>query len=145
MPAVSSFRHIKGSRKSFGYYTSIFFKSFRIVFRSDRSIKMIHASFSNQKVKSTDKTIIKYRFRNALWYEFENVNTDERIFSIPSPSFAEKRKLIVHGLFRKKVYILNFDEATQTDSKKRFCMAAEKMNSFEVKNGYVDTSALVRN
>jgi len=144
MPSVISLRRIENSKKSFNYYTKIFFKGLKIVFRSDKSIKMIHASYYDQKTTSKKNTIIKYRFKNALWYEFENVNTDERIFSIPSPNFAEKRKLIVHGFFRKKEYILNFDASHKTESRK-FCIAAERLKFHEVENQYVDTSALARN
>jgi len=137
MSRVTSLSQIKKSQKNFQYYLSIFFKGLKIIFRSDRNIKLIHAS--SQNVLSSNKRIIKYRFRNALWYEFENATTCERVFSIPSLGYAEKRKLIVHGLFRKKTYILNFDDST-----KNFC-TVERIQINEVENTYVDTAALVRN
>lgn len=142
MSRVQSLREIKKSQKSIAFFTGILVKSFKVFFRSDKNIKMVHASFSNKQVKNS--TLIKFRFRNALWYEFENVNTDKREFTISKPGFLEKRTLIVHGLFRSKKYILTFDETIQIDKRIRFCQAAEKLETFTTQETY-PSGVLVRN
>ncbi len=142
MSKVQSLREINRSRKNLAFFTSILIKSFKIFFRSDKSIKMIHASFSNKQVSNC--TLIKFRFRNALWYEFENVNTDRREFTISKPTFSEKRVLVVHGLFRTKKYILTFDETNQTGKRIKFCQAAEKFQLFGEEETY-PSAALARN
>lgn len=142
MSKVQSLREIKRSRKNLAFFTNILIKGFKIFFRSDKSIKMIHASFSNKQVGNT--AIIKFRFRNALWYEFENVNTDKREFIISKPTFSEKRVLIVHGLFRTKKYILTFDETNQVGKRIKFCQAAEKFKLSGEEEIY-PSAALARN
>lgn len=142
MSSVHSIKEIKKSGKNLKFFVNVIFKSLKILFRSDRKIKMIHASFSNRQVKNA--TVIKFRFRNALWYEFENVNTDKRMFSIPKTGFLEKRTLIVHGFFTTKKYVLTFDENSQFDNRIRFCQPFENLKTFESEVAY-PSSVLVRN
>ena len=142
MAEIQSIRQIKRTGKSFGFFASIFLKSLKIIFRSDRKIKMIHASFSNKKLHNS--TLIKFRFRNALWYEFENVNTDKREFSIPKTGFLERRTLIVHGLFASKKYILTFDETLQFEKRIKFCQAAENIEIYNENPAYA-SGLLIRN
>lgn len=142
MSRVQSLREIKRSRKNLLFFACILIKSFKIFFRSDKSIKMIHASFSNKQVSNS--TVIKFRFRNALWYEFENVNTDKREFAISKAGFLEKRTLIVHGFFRTKKYILTFDETNKADKKTKFCQAFEKFKTQAEEDSY-PSAVFVRN
>lgn len=143
MGKIQSLREIKNTQKNIAFFVNVLVKSLKIIFRTDKNIKMIHASFSNRQVQ--DRTLIKFRFRNALWYEFENVNTDRREFTIPKPGFLEKRTLIVHGLFRTKKYILTFDEALQYEKRIRFCQSAEKFENYAVQEAYPAEAVLARN
>lgn len=129
MPGIKSLREIKKSGTSVRFLIAVLVKSIKIAFRSDRKIKMIHASFSNKRVNRA--TMIKFRFRNALWYEFENVKTNRMEFTIPKINFVERRVLIVHGLFSSRKYILTFDETNQADKRITFCQPAENFQIHE--------------
>lgn len=142
MSSVHSIKKIEKTAKSFSFFANVCFKALKIVFRSDKKIKLIHASFSNKKVPNS--TVIKFRFRNALWYEFDNISTDKREFSIPKTGFFEKRTLIVHGLFSTKKYILTFDENSQHEKRARFCQSEEDIKTNENEISY-PSSILVRN
>ena len=142
MSSIQSITEIKRSGKNFRFFANVLFKSFKILFRSDRTIRMIHASFSNKLMKNS--TVIKFRFRNALWYEFDNVKTIKREFSIPRTGFLEKRTLIVHGFFTKKKYILTFDDNSKFDNRTKFCQSVENLQNYDREIAYPD-SVLVRN
>ena len=142
MSNVYSIKEIKKAEKSFSFFANVCVKAIKIFFRSDRKIKMIHASFSNRKVANS--TVVKFRFRNSLWYEFENVITDKRELSITKTGFLEKRTLLVHGFFTTKKYILTFDENSQLEKRARFCQSEENLKTFESEVSY-SSSVLVRN
>jgi len=129
MPDIKSIREIKNSGTSFRFLVAVFLKSLKIVFRSDKKITMIHASFSNKQVSRA--TMIKFRFRNALWYEFEKVNTDRREFTIPKIKFREQRVLTVHGLFTSRKYILTFNDSNLDEKRIKFCQPAENFHIHE--------------
>jgi len=142
MPEVKSIKEIKKRGMSFRFLLAILVKSFKIAFRSDRKIKMIHASFSNKQMRHG--TLIKFRFRNALWYEFENIKTDKREFAIPKVNFVERKTLIVRGLFTSKKYILTFDESNHVDEKIKFCQPSENLLIQEEQTPYA-SGIFVRN
>jgi len=57
---------------------------------------------------SHDTLIIRYRFRNALWYEIDETLTfDNRLVAVRPDTDEEKRiRLTVQGLFRKSAYLI---------------------------------------
>lgn len=142
MPDIKSIREIKKSGTSFRFLIAVFLKSLKIIFRSNKKITMIHASFSNKQVNRA--TLIKFRFRNALWYEFEKVNTDRREFTIPKINFVERRVLIVHGLFTSRKYILTFDDTNHADNRIKFCQPAENFQIHEEQTAFA-SGIFVRN
>lgn len=143
MATFKSIREINNKQKRLIFFVNVLVKSFKIIFRYNKDIKMIHASFSNKQIKN--RTLIKFRFRNALWYEFENVNTEKREFTIPKTGFQEKRTLIVHGLFRTKKYVLTFDDSLQIGKRSKFCLPAENIQTVFIAKETFPEAVLARN
>lgn len=76
-----------------------------ILFRKERNVELLELTFSEKFLFVNGYLIIRYRFRNALYYQFDNVKTIEnqlKIFDISN--FKNEFNLVVHGLYEKKVY-----------------------------------------
>lgn len=82
----------------------------RILFRWNKSIQLIYFDYSKKHQFENSYLIVRYQFKNALWYHFKNIKrTTKReiiIFNLKNlqdPSI----ELVVHGFFRKKKYFIS--------------------------------------
>lgn len=76
-----------------------------ILFRKERNIELLELTFSDKFLFENSYLIIQYRFKNALYYQFDDLKTIEnqlKIFDISN--FKNDFKLVVYGLYEKKVY-----------------------------------------
>lgn len=76
-----------------------------ILFRKERNVELLELTYSEKFLFVNGYLIIRYRFRNALYYQFDTVKTIEnqlKIFDISN--FKNEFKLVVYGLYEKKVY-----------------------------------------
>ncbi|MBA9075184.1 hypothetical protein GGR22_003367 [Flavobacterium gossypii] len=105
----------------------------KILFRSDRSIRLIYSNYSNKHFFGDKFVILDYRFRNALWYKIGDSITEKRHFLLEKPEASKKILLTVHGLFRKKMYLLDFSEAGYVDSS-TFCIEVKKSDFQDINN-----------
>jgi len=83
-------------------------RAMKILFRRSQSIRLLHLDYDTEHIFENSLWIIRYRFRNALWYRFGDLNTlDKHIQVFDASKIPNSITLTVFGLFRKKVYHLN--------------------------------------
>ena len=73
--------------------------------RKSRSIKKIYISYANPVTNNNGETVIKYHFRNALWYIINDEKTFESTAIIPKGQ--NEVTITVQGLFAKGIYSLS--------------------------------------
>lgn len=71
--------------------------------RRSKKIKMLYIEYA---APAGNDRIIKYRFRNALWYTFNDENIVNTRVPLPNEKSGSEVTLTVHGLFRKNIYTL---------------------------------------
>jgi hypothetical protein len=71
--------------------------------RRSKKIKMLYIEYA---APAGTERVIKYRFRNALWYTFNNQNITSTRIEMPTPTINNEVTLTVHGFFRKNIYTL---------------------------------------
>jgi hypothetical protein len=71
--------------------------------RRSKKIKMLYIEYA---APPGSARVIKYRFRNALWYTFNNQNMINTRIPLPENSNGNEITLTVHGFFRKNIYTL---------------------------------------
>lgn len=124
---------VTDSTINYEFVANVATRLFKILFRSDRSIKLIYSSYSNKHFLGDKFVILDYRFRNALWYRIGDSVTEKRHFLLEKPEAAKKVLLTVQGLFRKKTYMLDFSESEYIDSS-TFCVELSKSSLREMNN-----------
>ncbi len=79
----------------------------KILFRRRKRIELLQLEYSRKYLFDNSYLIIKYRFKNALWYKFKKLKTTTEKHSavlnlknIDATDIA----LTVYGFFQKKVY-----------------------------------------
>jgi len=92
------------------FIANVFFKLVRILFRSDKTIKMIYSNCSNRHSLGNEFLVLNYRFRNALWYRINEVTTDRRQFVFSKYDSPKTIDITVYGFFRKRTFKLNVEE-----------------------------------
>lgn len=70
--------------------------------RRSKKIKMLYIEYA---APLGSERVIKYRFRNALWYTFNNENLINTRVPLPKTE-GNEITLTVHGFFRKNIYTL---------------------------------------
>ena len=81
-----------------------------ILFRRKKRIEELYLNYSTEYIFDNSYIIINYRFKNALYYKFDNVKTIEnkiKIFDIKN--YKKEFNLVVHGLYERKVYLIKID------------------------------------
>lgn len=71
--------------------------------RRSKKIKMMYIEYASS---ASSERVIKYRFRNALWYTVNNTKLTATRVAIPDKQTGDEVVLTVHGLFRKNIYTL---------------------------------------
>jgi len=76
-----------------------------IATRKSKKIKMLYIEYVNA-ADTGGQILIKYRFRNALWYTINGINTINTRMPVPREYQQKELNLTVHGFFRKNIYTL---------------------------------------
>lgn len=103
--------HITNSKIDYEFVSHVFIRSLRILFRSDKKIKMIYSNCSNKQSLGNDFFVLNFRFRNALWYEINKQRTEKRQFVFTKIDSPEIIEIVVYGFFRKKVFKMDINQA----------------------------------
>lgn len=82
----------------------------KILFRKSKKIELLFLNYSTEYIFDNSLIIIKYRFRNGLWYRFGKHKTLEKeikIFNLKN--FDTEFDFVVYGFFQRKVFKLKFE------------------------------------
>lgn len=124
-PQKLTLEKVTASTTKYEFVANVTARFFKILFRSDRSIRLIYSSYSNKHFFGDKFLVLDYRFRNALWYKIGDAITEKRHFLLEKPEATKKIILTVYGLFKKKMYLLDFSESGYVDSS-TFCTELKK-------------------
>ncbi len=127
-PPKLTLEKVTNSNVNYEFVANVASRFFKILFRSDKKIRLIYSNYTNKHFLGDKFIVLNYRFRNALWYKIENATTDKRQFVIEKPTDSKKMILVVYGFFKKKMYTLNFQEAEIIDSHS-FCIELKKASA----------------
>ena len=95
----------------------VFARFFVILFRKRKRIDLLYLNYETEQLFENSYIIIRYRFRNALWFRFENHSTIEKQIKIFDLNNIDKElTLTVFGFFNKKEYKLKFAPKLTLDS-----------------------------
>jgi len=92
----------------FRFYYQILVRMIFLFFKKDREIKLIKLEYSDKHIFDNGYLIIRYRFKNALYYKFDTIKTtDNQIKIFDTSNFKNEFDLVVFGLYGKKTYSIN--------------------------------------
>jgi hypothetical protein len=105
-----------------------------ILFRRIKGIELLRLEYDREHLFDKSFIIIHYRFRNAIYYRFENHKTLEKeikIFNLKN--FANEFTLTAYGFFRKKTYKLKFEPKLTLETSNFKTNFSNLVNDFEFK------------
>lgn len=92
------------------FYLGILKRFFLILFLRDKSIELFYLKYSTEYLFDNSYIIIRYRFKNAIWYRFGEHSTAEDHFTILDIKNNDPNlNLIVYGFFCKKKYQIKIE------------------------------------
>lgn len=84
----------------------------KISFKRTKRLELIQLEYSRKFLFENSYLIIKYRFRNALWYKFKKIKTttqkNSTVINLKSIDNTII-ELIVYGFFQRKVYQISVE------------------------------------
>jgi hypothetical protein len=93
---------------------------FKVLFRKNRQIILLRLNYSHKYLFDKSYLIVKYRFKNALWYTFSPIkNTTEKevmVFNLQNVPSSEI-KMSVRGFFRSRTFLLPIPRENTIDTK----------------------------
>jgi len=113
--------------------TSRFFK---ILFRRRKKITLLQLSYYKDHQFTSSYLVIRYRFRNALWYNFKKIKktTGKDIIILNLKNIPDMPiELVVYGFFRKKTFSITVVPSCKVQYK-HFKTSLKGLNSFEIKH-----------
>lgn len=97
--------HIKPIAKRIRFLLIVCGRFFIILFRWRKAIKLLRLDYARKYQFENSYLIIRYRFRNALWYDFKNIKktTEKEIIVLNFKNVPEiPIQLTVYGFFRSR-------------------------------------------
>ena len=89
---------------------SVHKKALSILPKKNRGIELLHFNYIPDS-HSSDTVIIRYSFKNALWYLLDSKPTTENRHVLVCPAIAGTEvQLTVQGLFRKNSYVIVLEQ-----------------------------------
>lgn len=81
----------------------------KVLLRKNKAIYLSHLDFARKYHFNSSYLIIRYQFKNALWYNFRGLKktTDREIIILNFNKITSfPIELVVHGFFRKEKYVI---------------------------------------
>lgn len=128
--------HIKPTAKRIRFVFIVCGRFFVILFRWRKEIKLLHLHYSKKYLFDSSYLIIRYGFRNALWYNFKNIKrtTEKGIIVLNLKNVPEVPiLLIVYGFFRSKTFHISI-MPEKTLQNNAFKTAVKTTNEIELYN-----------
>ncbi len=108
------------------FFAAAFVKFCKLAMRSNRKIKKIYSNHSDKHFFGGNMVALNFRFKNAIYYKVGNVKTTRNHLLVKRPEKFEKLELTVYGFFRKRTYILDFE-----NNNEKFCVEKRFFNNAE--------------
>lgn len=126
--------HIKPVAKKIRFLLIVCGRFFIILFRWRKGIKLLRLDYSNKYQFDNSYLIIRYRFRNAIWYNFKNIKktTEKQIIILNLKNVSEiPIELTAYGFFRSKTFHISVtpESTLQNNS---FKTAIKGINEIEI-------------
>ncbi|SDC80035.1 hypothetical protein [Niabella drilacis] len=125
--------YIKPVGKKIRFLFIIIGRFFRIVFRRRKDIELLQLFYAEKYLFDNSYLVIRYRFRNALWYNFKNIKrtTEKEILILNLKNVpAIPVELVVQGFFRKRKILISAI-AEKTIGSKSFSIELRELNITE--------------
>ncbi|ANH83104.1 hypothetical protein A8C56_20865 [Niabella ginsenosidivorans] len=122
--------YIKPAGKKIKFVFIIIGRFFRVLFRRRKAITLLQLSYAERYLFDKSYLVIRYRFRNALWYNFKNIKrtTEQEILILNLKNVPViPVELVVHGFFKKKKFLISVI-AEKTVKSKLFKIELRKLN-----------------
>lgn len=101
---------VQTSQIDYEFITAIFFRFFKILFRSDKRIKMVYINSSNYNSLGDDIIVLNYRFKNGIYYKVNGQSTEKFQMILHKNDISSVVDIVVYGLFSQKKYKFNIKE-----------------------------------
>lgn len=102
---------VANSSVNYEFVSHVAARFFKIMFRSNKKIRMIYSEHSSKNLQENELYILNFKFKNALWYEIKNQRTDKSEFIISKDESPENVEIVVQGFFRKKIFKMNLSQS----------------------------------
>lgn len=102
--------HIKPLAKRIRFLLIVCGRFFIVLFKLRKGIRLLHLDYEKKHLFDNSYLVIRYRFRNALWYNFKKIGkTTEKEIIVLSLKNVPKVpiELIVYGFFRSKIFLIS--------------------------------------
>lgn len=102
-------QYINPIRERIKFTLIVCFRLLKILLRQKKSIYLFNLDFARKYHFDSSYLIIRYQFKNALWYNFKGLKktTDREIIILNFNKITRfPIELIVHGFFRKERYVI---------------------------------------
>jgi hypothetical protein len=96
----------------------VFCRFLNIIFRDNKQLQLFKLEFDNDIVFKKSYVVLNYRFKNALYYKFGNIQTIEKeriVFDVNN--IKDVINLTVYGFFQSKTYFLEFNPKLEIKNK----------------------------
>lgn len=96
----------------------VFCRFLNIIFRDNKQLQLLKLEFDNDIVFKKSYAVLNYRFKNALYYKFGNLQTVEKeriVFDVDN--IIDAINLTVYGFFQSKTYFLEFNPKLEIKNK----------------------------
>lgn len=112
--------YIKQVAKKIRFFLIVGGRFFVILVRWRKGIRLLHLDYARKYQFDNSYLIIRYRFRNALWYNFKKIKktTEKEIIVLNMSNLSENPiELIVYGFFRNKSFQISITTEHTLNSK----------------------------
>lgn len=126
--------HINPIAKKIRFLLIVCRRFFIILFRWRKGIKLLHLDYAKKYQFDNSYLIIRYRFRNALWYNFKHIKktTENKIIVLNLKNVSViPIELTAYGFFRSKTFHISVtpESTLQNNS---FKTAIKGINEIEI-------------
>lgn len=125
--------HIKPIAKTIRFFLIVCSRFFIILFRWRKGVEPLRLDYEKKYQFDNSYLIIRYKFRNALWYNFKNITktTKDKVIILNLKNVPETPiELIVFGFFRRMTFHISVTPESILQSNS-FKISIKEINEIE--------------
>lgn len=101
---------VTNSKIDYEFFSTSFYRFFKIAFRSDKKIKMVYIDSSNYHSLGDDIILLNYRFKNAIYYKINGQITEKHQIVMHKADLSSVVDIVAYGFFSQKKFKFNIKE-----------------------------------